>query len=108
MQTLSGTLDTEPLPNATLLLDAARPPDTENRETAIADVATAAIYMHARDAIAVAAMIGIQNANKLRCLRLAMQRRERGGHFEVLIHVSGFENTLFEILFHYDAYRNLD
>ncbi len=62
MQTLSGTLDTEPLPNATLLLDAARPPDTETerlRETAIADVATAAIYMHARGAIAVAAMIGI-------------------------------------------------
>jgi hypothetical protein len=62
MQTLSGTLDTEPLRNATLLLDAARPPDTETkrlRETAMTDVCTAAIYMHARDAIAVAAMIGI-------------------------------------------------
>jgi hypothetical protein len=59
MQTLSGTLDTEPLLNATLLLDAARPPDTGTKrlqETAIAD---AAICMHARDAIAVAAMIGI-------------------------------------------------
>jgi hypothetical protein len=62
MQTLSGTLDTEPLRNATLLLDAARPPHTETkrlRETAMTDVGTAAIYMHARDAIAVAAMIGI-------------------------------------------------
>ncbi len=61
MQTLSGTLDTEPLPNATLLLDAARPPDTETKrleKTAIADAATANSYMHARDAIAVAAMIG--------------------------------------------------
>jgi hypothetical protein len=62
MQTLSGTLDTEPLLNPMLLLDAARPSDTETKrlqETAIAEVATATIYMHARDAIAVAAMIGI-------------------------------------------------